>query len=296
MTRLAFFGDSNSRGLEIEDHEALGISFSEVNRLKKYILQDSVDYKEAVVKWHVYMGKKLSIHPRVFVNRAVKSSYPYVLADRLNSDIIVYSQTASSMDFVLLQIQKYHALAEIIPERDTLVVGMCRPTRTFTLDKLRGEYDFSFEDSSGLMYNNESDDVWTVDRFLTDHKLLATYYSALDSLINFVTANKYRLILVHHFTPEFIKINVKNVPEIDHVIKTHCVSNFDWSLKKFCLNTYHKAQNFMFDENKHLMSFQNDRELCGLKHPDQQAHREFAEYMAENWEHMAEKLDNISFN
>lgn len=297
MTRLVFFGDSHSRGLEIEDHTALNMSFSKVNGLKSVLLQQH-SYKEAVVRWHKFAAKKLDMTPLNFVYREVKSSYPHVLADRLGKDIIVHSQIASSMDFVLLQIQRLHALAEIDAERDTLVVGMCRPTRTFTLDNTRGQYDFSFEDSSGLAYDSDSENsnVWTVNKFLTDHKLLATYYSALDSIMNFAIVYKYKLILVHHFNPAYIKIGNRE-RNANAVFKQHCVSKVNWWLDEFCVNTYNKAKNFMFDdESKYLMNFQNGRELCGLLHADQQSNREFAEYMASNWERMAEKLENNSFN
>ena len=94
--------------------------------------------------WHMHMAQQTNMSPWDYINRPVESSYPYLLAESQNVDIKTYCQTASSMDYVLLQLQNLHAQKEINPDNDVLFVGMCRPTRTYTLDNDEGRYNFAF--------------------------------------------------------------------------------------------------------------------------------------------------------
>lgn len=294
--RYVFFGDSNARGLEIEDHIMLKTDFESVNAMKAQLLEQH-DLKTAIVKWHIYVANQVNIPPHKYINRRVDNSYPYLLADKHNVEAVVHTHTASSMDYVLLQLQSMHSENKINPDTDTLFVGMCRPTRTFTLDRANGKYDFRFENTSGVdatdtsvAYKLKRMDLGTTEllsEFLTDNKLVATYYSALNSIIDLATANNYKLYLVPHFEQDYIKVDGVNRPHIQDTYKTHCQTDPAWYLHQFCVNTYEKASQYMFDQ--HLTHFQRNRPPCGFFHPDMQAHQQFAEYLAKN-------IDKASFN
>lgn len=297
MNRYVFFGDSSVCGLEIEDHEVLKNDFELVNVMKEGLI-DQYDFKTAVVMWHMHMAQQTNMSPWDYINRPVESSYPYLLAKSQNVDIKTYCQTASSMDYVLLQLQNLHSQKEINPDNDVLFVGMCRPTRTYTLDNDEGRYNFAFENADG----KDSSDPETaqmlkrfghnkeilLSEFLTDNKLVASFYSALDGIINFATVNNYQLHLVPHFNQDYIKVDGEHRPPTN-AYKTHCETKQEWEYWDFCIDTYNRAKLYMIDESMHLMYFQGDRDLCGFYHPDQEAHRQYAEYIAEN-------LNKTSFN
>jgi len=57
----------------------------------------------------------------------------------------------------------------------------------------------------------------------------------------------------------------------------------------FCIDTYNRAIEYMVNELHHLTYFQHDRDRCGFFHPDSQAHKFFAESLAEN-------IDKTGFN
>lgn len=288
--RYVFLGDSHTCGLEIEDHEVLDNEFELVNVMKEALIEQ-YDFKTAAVMWHMHMAQQTNMTPWDFVNRPVYSSYPHLLANMHEKEIALYCQTASSMDFVLLQLQDLHSRGEINPDNDVLFIGMCRPTRTYTLDKEEGRYNFAFENADG----KDSSDPETaqmlkrfghnkeilLSEFLTDNKLVASFYSALDGIINFATVNNYQLHLVPHFNQDYIKVDGEHRPPTP-AYKSHCETKQEWQYWDFCIDTYNKAKLYMFDETMHLTYFQGDRERCGFFHPDQQAHSEFAEYLAKN--------------
>tara|TARA_B110000444_G_C18827110_1_gene590964 strand:+ start:658 stop:1551 length:894 start_codon:yes stop_codon:yes gene_type:complete len=290
MNRYVFFGDSHTCGLEIEDHKVLKSDFELVNVMKEGLI-DQYDFKTAVVMWHMHMAQQTGMSPWDYINRPIESSYPYLLAEKLNKEIAIYSQTASSMDYVLLQLQYLHNKKEISADNDVLFVGMCRPTRTFTLDKDEGRYNFAFENADGKD-SSDPEIAQMIKRFgavkeillsefLTDNKLVASFYSALDGIINFAHINNYQLHLIPHFNQDYIKVNGEHRPPTD-AYKTHCETKQEWAYWDFCIDTYNKARLYMIDENMHLTYFQGDRDRCGFYHPDQEAHKQFADYLAIN--------------
>lgn len=290
MNRYVFFGDSHTCGLEIEDHQVLNNNFELVNVMKEGLV-DQYGFKTAVVMWHMHMAKESNMLPWDYINRPVKSSYPYLLAEQQGKELAIYSQTASSMDYVLLQLQNLHNKGEITPDNDTLFVGMCRPTRTYTLDKEEGRYNFAFENADGKDSSDPAMELMIkrfgvekeilLSEFLTDNKLVASFYSALDGIINFALTYQYQLHLLPHFNQDYIKVDGEHRPPTD-AYKTHCETKQEWEYNDFCIDTYNRAKLHMTDETMHLTHFQGERERCGFYHPDQQAHKEFAQYLAEN--------------
>lgn len=297
MNRLVFFGDSHTCGLEIEDHEVLDNDFELVNVMKEGLI-DQYNFKTAVVMWHMHMAQQTNMSPWDYIGRPVKSSYPYLLGELLNKEVVTHCQTASSMDYILLQLENMHSKGEINPDNDTLFVGMCRPTRTYTLDKDEGRYNFAFENADGkdstdpevaqmIKRFNVNKEI-LLSEFLTDNKLVASFYTALSGILNFATVNKYQLHLVPHFNQDYIKVDGVHRPHTE-AYKSHCETKQEWQYWDFCIDTYNRAKLFMFDENYHLTYFQADRERCGFFHPDAEAHKDFAEYLAKN-------MDKTGFN
>ncbi len=290
MNRYVFFGDSHTCGLEIEDHEVLDNDFELVNVMKQGLI-DQYEFKTAVVMWHMHMAQQANMSPWDYIGRPVKSSYPYLLAEAHNKELALYCQTASSMDYILLQLENMHSNGGINPDNDILFVGMCRPTRTYTLDKEEGRYNFAFENADGkdssdpevsqMLKRFGGQKEILLSEFLTDNKLVASFYSALSGIINFAEVNNYQLHLVPHFNQDYIKVDGEDRPQTD-AYKSHCETKQEWEYWDFCIDTYNRAKRYMFDEEFHLTHFQGDRERCGFFHPDQQAHTEFAKYLAEN--------------
>ncbi|MDA8897564.1 hypothetical protein N9I83_00860 [bacterium] len=297
MNRLVFFGDSHTCGLEIEDHQVLNNDFELVNVMKEGLI-DQYDFKTAVVMWHMHMAQQTNMSPWDYIGRPVKSSYPYLLGELLNKEVVIHSQTASSMDYILLQLENMHSKGEINPDNDSLFVGMCRPTRTYTLDKDEGRYNFAFENADGkdstdpevaqMIKRFGVNKEILLSEFLTDNKLVASFYTALSGIINFATINNYQLNLVPHFNQDYIKVDGAHRPHTE-AYKSHCETKQEWAYYNFCIDVYTRAKLFMFDENSHLTHFQADRERCGFFHPDAEAHKDFAEYLAKN-------MDKTGFN
>ena len=295
--RYVFFGDSNACGLELEDHLMLDRDFETVNAMKAELLEKH-DIKTAITKWHIYMANQVWLPPEEYITRPVKNSYPYLLAEKHNVDYAMHTRTAGSIDLSLLKLQNLHATNQINPDNDILFVGLCRPTRTYTLSKQTGDYDYRFENTSGLDVTDPQTaqklkriglgSTEILSEFLTDHKLVATFYSALNSVIDFARANNYKLHLIPHFERDFIRVDTTNKPPAEkYPYKTHCETDPDWHLREFCIQTYNKALEYMVDS--YLYHFQGDRPRCGFYHSDIEAHQQFAEYLAKN-------IDKASFN
>lgn len=290
MSRYVFFGDSHTCGLEIEDHLVLDNDFDMVNVMKEGLI-DQYDFKTAVVMWHMHMAQQANMTPWDYINRDIESSYPRKLGRLHDKEVKTYCQTASSMDYILLQLENLHSKGEINATFDTLFIGMCRPTRTFTLDANEGRYNFAFENADGksaddpematlLKRFGEQKEI-LLSEFLTDNKLVASFYSALSGIMNFAEKYDYRLHLVPHFNQDYIKVDGEHRPHTD-AYKTHCETKQEWEYYDFCIDVYNRAKLYMFDETNHLTYFQRERDRCGFFHPDSDAHSEFAEYLAKN--------------
>tara|TARA_R110000803_G_scaffold42597_2_gene91219 strand:- start:27308 stop:28201 length:894 start_codon:yes stop_codon:yes gene_type:complete len=297
MARYVFFGDSHTCGLEIEDHLVLDNDFDMVNIMKEGLI-DQYDFKTATVMWHMHMAQQANMTPWEFINRDIESSYPHILGKLHDVEIKKYCQTASSMDYVLLQLENLHSIGEISPDKDVLFIGMCRPTRTYTLDESEGRYNFAFENVDGksaddpemaqlLKRFGEKKEI-LLSEFLTDNKLVASFYSALSGIMNFAELNNYKLHLLPHFNQDYIKVDGVHRPETI-AYKTHCETKQEWMYYDFCIDTYNRAIEYMVNELHHLTYFQHDRDRCGFFHPDSQAHKFFAESLAEN-------IDKTGFN
>jgi len=300
MERYVFLGDSHTCGLEIEDHLVLDNDFEMVNVMKEGLI-DQHAFSIAVVMWHMHMAKTTKMTPWDFVNRDIVTSYPHLLSDLHDVEIKKYCQTASSMDYILLQIENLHSTGEITPEQDTLFIGMCRPTRMFALDSNEGKYNFDFEniqtegkasndpETAHLLKRIGQDKTILLAEFLTDYTLVARFYSALSGIMNFAELHGYKLHLIPHFSQEYIKVDSKNRPKPAWDFKAYCNTKQEWMYNDFCINTYNRAVLYMVSETHTLTYFQYDREPCGFYHPDAQAHKLFAEYLANN-------LDKARFN
>jgi hypothetical protein len=297
MERYVFFGDSHTAGLEIEDHLVLDSDFGMVNIMKEGLI-DQYNFKTAIVMWHMHMAVEAKQSPWEFIQRDVLSSYPHVLSELHNVEIEKYCQTASSMDYILLQLENLHSNGEITPENDTLFVGMCRPTRTYSLDSNEGRYNFEFENADGksssdpemehLLKRMGQEKTILLSEFLTDNTLVATFYSALSGIMNFAELNNYKLHLVPHFNQDYIKVDGSDRPATE-AYKSHCETKQEWVYNDFCVDTYNRAKLYMVNEMHHLTYFQYDRDRCGFYHPDAEAHKLFAEDLAKN-------LDKARFN
>ena len=258
--RLVSFGCSFTAGSELIDHELLGISFDECNKIKRQWTAD----KKTINKFEEYVIKQSGITILEYVKMSSKRSYAAKLADKLGLEHVNYAIPGAAVDHMVLDLFRGHYTQKINPETDLIFLGITSPHRYVS---------FSPE-KTGVPHSRVMSDIFIEDADVhyNDYKVMQTYFFALQNFKNFCIANNFDLYmqLIHEKHLLF-----------NDVTDSSCGLMFrdiyhDWQYLPTFKKIFEEIMRYTVDPNLSLFYCKND-DPCGFLHPSEKSHVDFAE-------------------
>jgi hypothetical protein len=267
-TRLISFGCSFTAGSELIDHEVLGISFDECNKMKHQWIAD----RKPMHKFEDYVSRAGKMTLEEYINFSSKRSYAAKLADKLGLEHVNYAIPGSAVDHMVLDLFRGHYTKKLNPETDLIFLGMTTPHRylSFSPEKTgvpvsRVMSDRDFEDSD-MHYN--------------DYKVMQTYLFALQNFKNFCIVNNFYFYMQPSFPKELL---FYNDPKSRHG-NMFADMYVDWQYLPTFKEIFQGILDYSIDPAISLFTAYNNQmhdlvtpPLCGFKHPPEIAHVLFAE-------------------
>lgn len=255
--RIVYFGCSFTSGLELIDHELLGITAEQSDNLKKQWISDG----KTIVDFMDYLQKKSKLSHEEIIFQSAKRSYASKLSAKLELEHVNYARPGCSVDHSLLMLFSEYYAGYINPETDIIFLGITTPHRylTFQPNKLGKDHSrvmgHSFEEAD-MHYN--------------DYKVLQTFLFALHNFKNFCETKKFQVFIQPMVESKFLFYN-----EEDNVFAG---ISPNWPWMNLFKTLFHEILEYSIDPELDLFSG------CGcvtgqhgFKHPNEFAHQIFSE-------------------
>lgn len=264
--RMVFFGCSFTVGSELIDHELLGISFEECNKLKSKWLAD----KKSIDKFEKYIVETTGIPPEQIANISSRRSYAAKLSRKLGLEHVNLAVAGSAVDHSVLNLFAAYHNGQLNPETDIIFLGITSPHRYLSFaPNLKG-----IPVSRVMGYTHIQD----ADMHYNDYKVMQTYIFALENFKNFCIAKKfdfYMQPLLHknlHFYTEDDPLNDNIFADISS----------EWGYLPAFRKLYDGILEYSVNPNISMFATTYDitkHGLCGFKHPTEKGHELFAEVL-----------------
>jgi hypothetical protein len=258
--RIISFGCSFTSGAELIDHELLGISFDDCNKMKHKWTSDKIPMHE----FEDYVTRNANLTSKQYINMCSKRSYVYKLADKLGLEHVNYAVPGSAVDHMVLNLfQAYHT-QQINPETDIIFLGITTPHRylTFSPERtgaaLSRVMDYYHVQDSDMHYN--------------DYKIMQTYFFALQNFKNFCIANNFDFYL-QPVPPIKLLFYNDTDPKTGNMFAD---INSAWSFLPIFKKLFEDIMQYSVSSNLSLFSG-HDRTFCGFMHPTETAHERFSQ-------------------
>jgi len=255
-----FFGCSFTSAGETDDHEILGISFEECNKLKK---TTSVKDLNEMMKNKLVQGKYPDPHTAYEYIRSSckKNSWAITLSELLNVNCINLAESGSSMQECVFNLK---LVEQKITRDDYVFLGLPPIPRLFFLTEHLAHPERI------MLANPYGEKYWdALIPFFPDIHLYREYFNSIDEIIRICRCKGVKLFILPAYT------------EIHSVSEKLAEKKIKWQNSEF----YHKLLDFFSEiENKiseyyidiPLIKFQYDfLPLCGYNHPNIEAHRAY---------------------
>lgn len=266
-TRLISFGCSFTSGAELIDHEVLGISFEECNKIKHQWISD----RKPLHKFENYVAREGKMTSEEYINASSKRSYAAKLADKLGLEHVNYAIPGSAVDHMVLDLFRGHYTAKLNPKTDLIFLGMTSPHRYLS---------FSPENTGAACSRVISDrDFEDADMHYNDYKVMQTYLFALQNFKNFCIVNNFEFYMQPVFPKELLFYDGPKSKDGNMFADIY----FDWQYLLTFKEMFQGVLDCSIDSNTSLFTRYNDLisgtipPLCGFKHPPEIAHVFFAE-------------------
>jgi hypothetical protein len=258
--RLVSFGCSFTSGAELIDHEILGISFENCNKMKRQWIAD----KKQMVEFENYVIRAGKTNWKEYINNCSKRSYAAKLATKLGLEHVNCAIPGSAVDHMVVDLFREHYTEKLNSTTDLLVLGMTMPHRYLCFTEHGNPVSRVLSDR----------DFITSDEHYNDYKVMQTYMCALQNFKNFCIANNYDFYIqpilpkeLHFYSDQ--KLKSGNIfPDM----------HFNWQYLPTFKKTFQELLDCSIDGNISLFSRSEEYGMvCGFKHPPEQAHVFFAE-------------------
>lgn len=257
-TRLIAFGCSFTSGSELIDHELLGISFDDCNKMKQKWWSD----KKTMHHFEDYVAYTAKITPAEYVEMSSKRSYAYRLADKLGLEHINYAIPGASVDHMVLDLFRGHYTQKINPKTDLVFLGITTPHRYLSFSPAQ-----TGASHSRVMSDRE---VYDSDMHYNDYKVMQTFFFALQNFKNFCITNNYDFYMQPIPVTDLLFYNTSN-PKSNVFTDIY----YDWQYLPTFERIFREILDCAVDVNLSL-HFPMNYTPCGFKHPPASAHERFS--------------------
>lgn len=257
-TRMMFFGCSFTAGSELVDHELLGISFDECNKLK----HEHTKKKRGIGEFQRYVIRTAKIDMKEYIDLGAVRAYGFKLCSKLGMEFKNYAVGGDSVENSLLSLYTAFCKGEIDPKTDVIFLGVTTPHRYMSFDE------------RGVLYSRvmSHENPMQSDYHYNDYKILQIFYHALEAFKNFCIVHDIQFIIqpIVHKKLLFPPIN-------NH--KSNLFANlFDASVLGWeYLSVFDSIKNgvFSYEVTDKELVFGYDPQkdgICGFGHPTEKAH------------------------
>jgi hypothetical protein len=265
-----FLGCSFTSAGETDDHEILGISFEECNKLKENT--NTKDLTEMMVH-KLIREKNMDPFAAYSYTRfsCKKNSWAITLSELLNVNCINLAESGGSMQECVFNLK---LVEEKLTKDDYVFLGLPPIARLFFLSE-----DLTIPDRI-MLANPHGNERWdTLISFYPDIQLDKEYFNAIDDIIRICRCKGVKLFILPAYT-EIHSVSEKLAKE--KIKWQH--SEFFLKLLDFFSEIENKISEYYIDIP--LIKFQYDfLPLCGYNHPNIEAHRV---YGIEVYKHLKE--------
>ena len=270
MPTAYFLGCSFTSACETEDHDILGISFEECNKLK----ETTTNHDLTEMMAHKLIREK-NMDPFAAYSytrfSCKKNSWAITLSELLNVNCINLAESGGSMQECVFNLK---LVEQKITTDDYVFLGLPPIPRLFFLTE-----DLTIPDRI-MLANPHGNERWdTLISFYPDIQLDKEYFNAIDDIIRICRCKGVKLFIL----PAYTEIHSVSEKLAEKKIKLQH-SEFFLKLLDFFSEIENKISEYYIDIP--LIKFQYDfLPLCGYNHPNIEAHRA---YGIEVYKHLKE--------
>jgi len=270
LSTAYFFGCSFTSASETEDHDILGISFEECNKLKQ---TTSVKDLNEIMKNKLVREQNMDpVTAYEYIRSSCKkNSWATTLSELMNVNCVNLAEPGSGMQECVFNLK---LVEQKITTDDYVFLGLPPIPRLFFLTE-----NLSIPDRI-MLSNPHGEKYWdSLIPFFPDNQLYREYFNSIDDIIRICRCKGLKLFILPVYT------------EIHSVSEKITKEKIKWQHSEF----YHKILNFFIDiENKiseyyidvPLLTFRNNfLPLCGYDHPNIECYRA---YGIEVYKHLKE--------
>ena len=257
-TRLISFGCSFTSGAELIDHELLGISFDDCNKIKQKWLSD----KKTMHHFEAYVSSIARITPKEYAEMCSKRSYASKLADKLGLEHVNYAIPGASVDHMVLDLFREHYTQKINAKTDLVFLGITLPHRYLSFSPA----------GTGVPHSRVMShrDFFDADVHYNDYKVMQTFFCALQNFKNFCIANNFDFYMQPMTIKELLFYNPTN-PKANMFADIY----YDWQYLPTFERILQEILEYAVDPNLSL-HFPMNFTPCGFDHPPESVHERFS--------------------
>lgn len=257
---MAFFGCSFTSGHELMDHDLLGVTFEECNKMKKEHLLS----KKTLGEFDLLVKKHAGIDHQQYNDLSSRRSYANRLATKLGLKHINYAEPGLAIEHSTLKFFDACYSGELTPENDVIFFGLTTPHRYLY-----------FNDKGTALTRVMSHEVFfDEDLFHNDYKIMQSYYFSMQNVMNYCIKHSFEFVIQPVVSwrllyPDLVDPNYEVFLQMDRNWKY--LSMFRTMLDEFLA--------YSIDSNLTLTTnyIPSKHGVCGFKHPTEIAHEMFSQ-------------------
>lgn len=257
---IAFFGCSFTAGHELADHDLLGVSFDECNRMK----MEHLRAKRTLGEFDQLVKDTANITQEEYNEISSRRSYAGKLARKLNLNQINFAEPGLAAEHSAFKFFDAFYSGKLNPETDVIFFGLTTPHR------------YLFFDSSGTALTRvmSHEVFFDEDLFHNDYKIMQSYYFAVQNCMNFCLRHSFEFVLQpvvtkHMLLPGMVRSEYEMFLEMDR----------NWQYLHMFRKMLDEFMKYSVDDTITLRTgyLPEKHGVCGFKHPTEIAHKMFAE-------------------
>lgn len=257
---IAFFGCSFTSGHELIDHEFLGITFDDCNKLKEQFLKS----KKGPGDFDTYIQKITRMTYEQFVQSSSKRSYGAKLARKLNLNHLNFAEPGLSVEHSTLKFFDAVYSGRLKPETDVIFFGLTTPHRYLYFDRRGTPF------TRVMSHENFHDE----DIYHNDYKIMQSYFFAIQNCINFCLKHSFEFI-VQPVVHKSLLLVGSTAPQYEMYLQM----DRNWKYLHIFKKMLDEFMQYSIDDNLALQTgYRPDvHGVCAFKHPPEIAHEIFSE-------------------
>lgn len=257
---IVFFGCSFTAGHELIDHELLGMSFDDCNRMKRHHIRS----KKTVGEFDQIIKDRAGITQQEYNDLSSKRSYAGKLAKKLNLNHINYAEPGLAAEHSTFKFFDAFYSGKLNPKTDVIFFGLTTAHRYLFFDAV----------GTALTRVMSHEVFYEEDLFHNDYKIMQNYYFAVQNFMNFCLQNSFEFVLQPVVSKGLLLPGV-----VDSEYEMFMEMDRNWQYLHMFRKMLDQFMKYSIDDTIMLTTgyLPEKHGVCGFKHPTEIAHEMFSE-------------------